>query len=228
MSIQPWHIQNNDCPAYVLAGGRSSRFGSNKALVRISTFGAETTLLQSLLDSLRKQGHVTHVVADNSARFAALGIICLEDRTNNQGPLAGLETALQHRLEHSSAGGWLLLVSCDQLLWQSSWFLSLAQTIEKDTKVVCFQDLDSKELRPLPALFHTDCLPEVSSALSTSSRSLRQICQSSHCRSFSISQTDGPGYWCFNTQPELAQLQSVLNQITAVEQQNSDRNIPEA
>ncbi|WP_420144637.1 molybdenum cofactor guanylyltransferase [Sphingobium sp.] len=84
----------------VLAGGRSSRFGTDKALARL-TDG------RMLID---------HVTASLSPHVAAL-VICgrsggLADRPRpDMGPLGGLNAALHHALAHGFAG--VLTTGCD-------------------------------------------------------------------------------------------------------------------
>jgi molybdopterin-guanine dinucleotide biosynthesis protein A len=113
-------------PAYILCGGRSRRFGSDKA--RTSNAG-QPQLLQ-LRDQLVKAGHEVHFVADRADRFNDLGVSCLVDPQADSGPLAGLSCALTHHARSVAmddraldrTAGWLLLVSCDQAHWDPTWY----------------------------------------------------------------------------------------------------------
>ncbi len=60
--VRKREIEN--CHAYLLAGGKSSRFGSNKALVTIDG----QPLLLGLIASLKNTEHQVHVVADRVDR----------------------------------------------------------------------------------------------------------------------------------------------------------------
>jgi molybdopterin-guanine dinucleotide biosynthesis protein A len=88
---------------YVLAGGRSSRMGRDKALLLkqglplaswVATAAAETT------------GSATLV--GDPARYTELGFRVIPDRFPGEGPLGGILTALQ-----DSSAGWNLVLACD-------------------------------------------------------------------------------------------------------------------
>jgi molybdopterin-guanine dinucleotide biosynthesis protein A len=93
---------------YVLAGGGSTRFGRDKALVEI---GGTPMLLRmrALLGDITKD---VHVIA-GPHKYAALGVTSIGDRWEGQGPLAGIITALQTTLETGSGAEWNLIIGCD-------------------------------------------------------------------------------------------------------------------
>jgi molybdopterin-guanine dinucleotide biosynthesis protein A len=88
--------------AFVLAGGKSSRMGSDKAFLRL---GEETLLLRAL--------KVAGAVADNvrivgdAKKFASFGQV-VEDVYRDRGPLGGIHAALSN-----SATNWNLMLGVD-------------------------------------------------------------------------------------------------------------------
>ena len=75
----------------VLAGGRSRRFGSDKALYQV---GGRAMVVR-VADALRIGGATrVVVVGGDSPAFAALDLDTVEDRWPDAGPLGGLLTAL--------------------------------------------------------------------------------------------------------------------------------------
>jgi molybdenum cofactor guanylyltransferase len=193
-------LRPGNCPAYLLAGGLSLRFGSDKALVRI----ADEVLLLSLRRSLVEAGHDVFIVADRPDRYAQLEMSCLVDRVAGAGPLSALATALEHRLNRGD--GWLLLINCDQVLWKTAWFDELCQSVADALSVVTFvaDDRPSGIIQPIPGLFHTRLLSKVVWRLSQRQLSLQGLIASEGW--VGISGQSNPRDWSFNTSQELQQI----------------------
>jgi len=134
----------------VLCGGRSTRFGSDKALREV----AGRTLLQHALDSLAPAAEVlivgrayTHV----AARF-------IPDLRPGLGPLAGLEAAL-----HASSRDWVALAGCDlPCLTPAFWRLLCRHATAG--RPVSVRDRGG-EFEPLAALYPRTALREVAARL---------------------------------------------------------------
>ena len=92
-----------DLGGYVLAGGRSSRMGSDKALLALGG----KPLLQHAVDAVRKSVGTVVIVGD-AGRHGAFGPPVITDEFPGAGPLAGIHTALKH-----STNDWNLIVACD-------------------------------------------------------------------------------------------------------------------
>ena len=207
-------LRPENCPAYILAGGRSSRFGSDKTRVKV----ASEPLLLGLRRCLSEQGHGVEVVADRAERYCDLGVTCLVDHQPDQGPLAGLATALQHRAQQGA--GWLLVLSCDLLVWREEWFAQLAGAPQSgrvvlgdasppqpDHDAIAFVSSTQagvQQWEPFPSLLHTRLLPQVVERLQLSQRSLQSLFRDS--RSLGIQTRDNPQAWTFNTVEQLRAL----------------------
>jgi molybdopterin-guanine dinucleotide biosynthesis protein A len=102
----------------ILAGGRSSRMGSDKALIDL---GAETLLQRTCRVALACSDSV-HVVTPWPDRYrvllpTAVGLIA-EDSSSTQvgrspGPLGGLLTGLSQLQRRDPSPEWLLVLACD-------------------------------------------------------------------------------------------------------------------
>jgi molybdopterin-guanine dinucleotide biosynthesis protein A len=88
MILQVKGESESDVTAFVLAGGKSSRMGSDKAFLRL---GEETLLSQAL----KIAGAVTREVriVGNANKFATFGQV-VEDLYRDRGPLGGIHAAL--------------------------------------------------------------------------------------------------------------------------------------
>jgi molybdopterin-guanine dinucleotide biosynthesis protein A len=205
-----------ECPAYILAGGQSARFGSDKAQVTIDG----KSLLCRLLESLTAAGHPVHVIADRAERYQSLGINCLVDAEPQCGPLAGLMTAIEHR-RRLEGEGWLLLVNCDQVEWFPEWLMQLAAVTQTSAWAVTFeqaadaagsQEDSAKSLsansnyrQPIPGLYHSHMQMVVRQALSARQLSLQSLLR--QVPSLAVIAPNNPSHWSFNTPEELAEIQ---------------------
>jgi len=121
-----------DLSAYVMAGGASRRFGSDKARVE---FGGRALLSRMCELVLAAVGNVC-VVAPRG-RYAKLELPILDDRWPDEGPLGGIITALAATGESRIGAEWNLIVSCDMPFLTGEWleFLS-TQAQASDAEVV--------------------------------------------------------------------------------------------
>ena len=88
----------------VLAGGRSSRFGTDKALAPLDG----RALAAHVADALRAACDEVFAVGGDEAALTDLGLRYLDDELPGLGPLGGLVTALAH-----ATHDWVFLAACD-------------------------------------------------------------------------------------------------------------------
>jgi molybdopterin-guanine dinucleotide biosynthesis protein A len=131
-------------PAYVLAGGRSSRFGSDKARAVIHG----VPLIVRVADSLARSGLPVTVVAARSDAYSDLGLTTIGDIVPGQGPLGGLWTALDHR----GGDGWAFVCACDWVGVRPEWIRLLVAAQRNGAQAVLFA---SDREQPLFGLYHT-------------------------------------------------------------------------
>ncbi|HEY4816687.1 MAG TPA: molybdenum cofactor guanylyltransferase [Candidatus Acidoferrum sp.] len=140
---------------YVLAGGGSTRFGRDKALVEID--GAPMLLrMRALLGNVTQQ---VHVIASPN-KYAALGITGIGDRWEGQGPLAGIITALLSTKEAVGGLEWNLIVGCDMPFLTREWLSYLLErALASRAEVVAPQS--AQGLEPLCACWRTSTAPKL-------------------------------------------------------------------
>jgi molybdopterin-guanine dinucleotide biosynthesis protein A len=117
--------------AYVLAGGASLRFGSDKALARL---GGETVLSRmcKLIESVA--GSVSVVAA--AGRYPDFLAATVPDRWPGEGPLGGIIAALRATAE-VIGGEWNLIVSCDMPFLTSEWLSYVVErALVSDAEVI--------------------------------------------------------------------------------------------
>jgi molybdopterin-guanine dinucleotide biosynthesis protein A len=111
--------------AFVLAGGKSSRMGSDKAFLQ---FGAETLLSRALRVASAVAEEVR--IAGDAKKFAAFGRV-VEDVYRDRGPLGGIHAALT-----SSATEWNLMLAVDQPFVERELLTYLLVRAQKSDAVV--------------------------------------------------------------------------------------------
>jgi molybdopterin-guanine dinucleotide biosynthesis protein A len=154
--------------AYVLAGGGSTRFGGDKALVEF----AGKPLLARMIELLRSFVAEAKIVAA-PGKYAGFPAEIVKDRWPGEGPLGGIVTALLHTQEREPASEWNLIVSCDMPFLTANWMEFLAQRAAKsDAQVVLPHSEHGPE--PLCACWRTDAVETLQSALE---RGVRKVTQ---------------------------------------------------
>jgi molybdopterin-guanine dinucleotide biosynthesis protein A len=93
--------------AYILCGGKSSRFGSDKALAMIKG----KTLIEIVARELKKIFSEIVLVAEEPGKYSFTGFECITDVYPNRGPLGGIHAALKHASTEK-----VFIISCDMPL----------------------------------------------------------------------------------------------------------------
>ncbi|QDT17603.1 molybdenum cofactor guanylyltransferase [Alienimonas californiensis] len=183
-------------PAYVLAGGRSRRFGSDKAL---ADRNGEPALVR-LVHALNAAGAASvAAVAREAGRYDGVGVRTIADAVADAGPLAGLETALADAT--TRGGGWILAVSCDLFDVPAPWIARLRTAATAERLAVAFRP---DRWEPFPGLYHVDLLPTVRAQLGGNQRSFQVLLSAPDARAVTVPPPpDWPTRPSYNTPAEL-------------------------
>lgn len=138
--------------AFVLAGGRSSRMGADKA--RLLFRGR--TLLDRALELARELAASPRIVGSRE-RY---GDDAIEDVYPGQGPLAGIHAALR-----SSASEWNLVLAVDTPLLRAEFLRHLAARAEQEGAVVTVTRTGDRRLHPLCAVYRKSFAEAAETAL---------------------------------------------------------------
>ena len=163
----PTRDTNVTVKGYVLAGGGSTRFGSDKALVEIG----RAPMLLRMHALVRGVAEDAQVIAAPH-RYAALGVIGIADRWDGQGPLAGIITALLTTKETGSAE-WNLIIGCDMPFLTREWLSYLAErALASNAEVVAPKS--AQGLEPLCACWRTSAAAKLEDAFDGGTRKITQ------------------------------------------------------
>ncbi|MFO0011343.1 MAG: molybdenum cofactor guanylyltransferase [Planctomycetota bacterium] len=184
--------------AYLLAGGRSRRFGSDKARVEVEGVPQVTRLASQL----KEVGWHVAIVAQSVLDYEDLGLDILADLQPDSGPLAGVIAALTDCHTAGSTHG--LIANCDLVPWDWSW-LDFMERRYQETKpsIVVFE---STGFMPFPGLYGTSVLEHARSLWNAGGRSLRELHDRLRESIVAIAWPEDAIPQSFNTQDELRQI----------------------
>jgi molybdenum cofactor guanylyltransferase len=203
-------VEHSEATAgYVLAGGASSRFGHDKALVKI---GAKPMLARmiELLETVTKNVKVIGPLE----MYAQFGIEVVPDRWPGEGPLGGIVTALRDGAKGNPASEWNLILSCDMPFLTAEWLGYLAErAIKSSAQAVYPQSAHGPE--PLCACYRTDARPALQAVFE---RGVRKVTDGlKHVRAEVLDEADwkrfdsaGRLFWNMNTPADYEEARRIL------------------
>jgi molybdopterin-guanine dinucleotide biosynthesis protein A len=153
--------------AYVLAGGRSSRMGTDKAVLQL----AGKPLVEHAVDKLRRITPHVHILSSNPilADYAPL----LPDIHSNTGPIGGIEAALTY-----TTTDWNLFLPVDMPFLSTAFLRSwLDQTLtQPNARIHLIRTADN---RPQPGLclLHREICPHLAQSIVRGEYKLMQAFQ---------------------------------------------------
>jgi molybdopterin-guanine dinucleotide biosynthesis protein A len=160
--------------AIVLAGGKSSRMGQDKALIAIQG----KALLQRVCEVALQCITPVYVVSPRTEQYRAvvpndcqwIQEQCNPAATTPHGPLIGFAQALaQVQVD------WVLLLACDLPLLRSeilqTWIEQLAEI--DDGELIAVLSKSEQQWEPLCGFYHRRCLPSLTSAIEQGERSFQ-------------------------------------------------------
>jgi molybdenum cofactor guanylyltransferase len=176
------HDRVESVTAFVLAGGRSSRMGADKALLQ---FG-NSNLLQIALDKAKRVCSQPIIVGDRR-RYSAYGPV-IEDRFPGCGPLGGIHAALRETYTDLN-----VVVSVDTPLMIPEFLLWLVQSAAAGSETVTVPESDGKP-QPLCAVYRRALLPVIESALKAGELKVTGIFSAVSTRTISEAELRAAGF----------------------------------
>lgn len=169
----PSETSVNDLPrrrtlGAILAGGRSRRFGSAKALEPL----AGAPLVRHVARALEPAVDEAVVVTSSDEIAAAAGLLRIPDAIREVGPLGGLHAALRLAGEREIGGA--LVVGCDTPFLTTPLLRAVAEAAElAGERAVAAEGADG--LEPLCAWYPIGLLPTIERRIARGERSLHRL-----------------------------------------------------
>ncbi len=156
----------------ILAGGRSRRFGSNKALAQWNEEGS--TVIQTVMDACRTLTDDIFIISNDITAYSRLGLPIYPDIMAGYGPLSGVHAALRR-----AAAMRVLILACDMPAVSSD-FLAYMAGITSWAPVIT-PESDSG-LEPLHSIWHRSLLPVLEFFIRSGRTGLKAVLQELPCR----------------------------------------------
>lgn len=138
----------------ILSGGKSKRFGMDKALYSFNN----STLLESLISEFKYYGDLYLSGPFKKYVFLKEEVTIIEDEFQNKGPMAGIYQILK-----TSKTDWNFIVAVDMPFVDIEFLDPLVKEIEEGYEAIIYTEGDKKN--PLCALYHKNILEKLESHL---------------------------------------------------------------
>jgi molybdopterin-guanine dinucleotide biosynthesis protein A len=202
-------VASTKVAGYVLAGGGSTRFGRDKALVEVGglpMLGRMIALLQCVAKNVKVIG-----TSENYARFEGEMV---SDRWPGEGPLGGIITALKDAAESPARCEWNLIVSCDMPFLTADWLRFLGErAVKSNAKVLLPHSAGGPE--PLCACYRTDAAEPLLQAFGSGIRKITDALK--HLTTEVLDEADwkrfdsaGRLFWNMNTAADYEEARRIL------------------
>lgn len=187
-------ISAREITGIVLAGGRSSRFGSNKAMA----VWDEHTLLQRVLDLISPFCREVFIGGDYP-EYAMVKARTLPDLIPGLGPLGGIYTAMEN-----VDSPYFLFLTCDMPLMKATLLERLLS--EEPVKDITVWEQPDGELQLFPLLLSRDLLPLVKWKVRQNTLSVRSLLMEATSRFIPICHGEEPSFLNVNRREDLEEL----------------------
>ena len=152
-----------DAGAIILAGGKSSRMGQNKALLPINGLANIERIKKQLATTFEE----VILVTNDEAKYQFLNVPTVSDKVKNKGPLAGIQAGLM-----ASSYDVNVFVACDMPFIS----VDLAQVlVEQSEGFDAVVPVINGEQHPLFAVYKKSVLAEVENCLRTNQLRIKNL-----------------------------------------------------
>lgn len=187
--------QKNDITAIILAGGKSSRMGSDKGL----TYFKEKPFIKHIIEAASPFVKEIIIVSNNAA-YDKFDCKRYGDIITDVGPLGGIHSGLTHSKTNVN-----LVISCDVPMLSTKVIDQLLASFSEDFEVI--QTKSNEKTMPLVALYHKNCLPKIEQWLANDRRRVREFVATLNLKTIHIDQQYNDHLLNINTPQQLKKIE---------------------
>lgn len=191
----------------ILAGGKSSRMGQDKAFVRLGN----QPMIEVILAKLSPLFCLSPIIiANQPEKYTDLGVQVQADKLPSLGPLSGIHAAL-----HYASAPFIFVVGCDNPLLNAG-VIGYMQNQIADYDIVV-PDYGGY-YHPLHAIYKQHCLPVIEAMLRQDNRKLTDLFSKMKVRYIQPGELEaipdaGKSFVNVNTPADVAKVQSFFNKF---------------
>lgn len=181
--------------ALILAGGKSSRFGSDKSLLMLH----KKLIVQHLVDCCTHFADEVFIISNHKNKFGIDGIYEICDCYQSMGPLGGIHAGLR-----TSANEKIFVTACDMPFFQISLAEKMLQLLDVyDAVIPCFQN----QYEPLFSAMRRDAaLPVAENMLRKNQKRMMQMFTQLHTYAWSCTEQEHKNFYNINYKEDYKQL----------------------
>lgn len=135
--------------AIILAGGKNTRMGINKAFLKVN----QTKIIDYQVDTLRSLCDEVIIVTNKPEDFEYLGVSLIEDLIKDRGPLSGIYSGLS-----VATSPYALVMACDMPYLDRKLIEFMFKECSGYDAVV---PVSNRHLQPLHAIYSKNCLKPI-------------------------------------------------------------------
>lgn len=192
-------INKTNITGIILAGGKSSRMGTDKGFLMLNN----KPFVQYSIDALQPLVSEILIVSDNTD-YDVFRLKRINDMTKNAGPVAGICSGLE-----ASSTEYNLILSCDIPLITSEILQKLIDNIDDDSQII--QAESQGKSMPLIALYKKDVANTFDAFLKNDERRLRVAIKRCISKNIILEKEHEFSTMNVNTQNELKSVEDAYN-----------------
>ncbi|MDO5981055.1 molybdenum cofactor guanylyltransferase [Flavivirga spongiicola] len=192
-------IDKKDITGIILAGGKSSRMGTDKGFLVLN----EKSFIQRSIDAIKPLVSNIIIVSDNPD-YDILSYERVTDTIKDAGPIAGICSGLD-----ASQTNYNLVLSCDIPLIKTEILEKLIMNIDTNSDIIQIES--NGKAMPLIALYKKQCSIIFNNLLKTDEKRLRMAVSQCRVKNIPLDNNDYNTTMNVNTKEELKQLEDAYN-----------------
>lgn len=154
---------NRLCTGIILAGGKSRRFGRDKAAAMLdgkSFMKRQTELLAPIVDEII-------IVSNDRNKFDLPNTLEISDTYRNIGPMGGIQAGLRQAFYETC-----IILACDMPLMKREFVKNLLEVSNREVSDNLIIPVHKKGIEPLCGIYKKSCLGQLEQSIKSGERKL--------------------------------------------------------